>query len=351
MTDKHRFEYVDAWKGFAIFTVVMGHVIAVFFESYKDIDNNFPLVLYWWKLIYSFHMPLMFFISGYLFLSSRFATQSLGRIWFHKIQPLVLPYIFMGIVMFLLRDDSHSYWYLRTLFIYISIQILYEYIRKHAHLNWKSDIIWLCITYIIAVKSRYLLRYDIIDTLIDINRFSNFYIYFVLGVLFRRHTIFEIIKKIKNNESLFLLLSAGYIIFTIGFGYGVNKHLRVLFVLAIIISTYYVFHNKYKDKPGNSGVLYNFMKYMGKHSLEIYTLHFFVLFKIPEIGDFIIKSCEKGITLNDPRYILTGLTIELLLGIILSIVVILTCALIFESLKAFPLIYKLFLGRDIQIKS
>ena len=147
-----------------------------------------------------------------------------------------------------------------------------------------------------------------------------------------------------------MFLSAGYIIITIGFGYGVNKHLRVLFVLAIIISTYYVFHNKFKDKPGNVGVLYNFMKYMGKHSLEIYALHFFVLFKIPEIGDFIVKSCEKGIVLNDPRYILTGLTIELLLGIILSIVEILTCALIFESLKAFPLIYKLFLGRDAQIK-
>lgn len=289
MTDKHRFEYIDAWKGLAIFTVVMGHVIPVFFDSYKDINNSFPLALYWWKLIYSFHMPLMFFISGFLFLSSRFATQSLGRIWFHKIQPLVLPYIFMGIVMYLLRYDNHSYWYLRTLFIYISIQILYEYIRKHANLNWKSDILWLCISYIIAIKSRYLLRYEIIDTIIDINRFSSFYVYFVLGVLFRRHNIFEILKRIKNNESLFLLLSAGYIIFSIGFGYGVNKHLRVLFVLAIIISTYYVFHNKFKDKnTENSGMLYSFMKYMGKHSLEIYTLHFFVLFKIPEIGDFII---------------------------------------------------------------
>jgi hypothetical protein len=296
-------------------------------------------------------MPLMFFFSCFLFLSSRFATQSLGKIWFHKIQPLVLPYIFMGIVMFLLRDDSHSYWYLRTLFIYISIQILYECVRKYAHLNWKSDIIWLCITYIVAVKSRYLLKYEIIDTLLDISRFSRFYIYFVLGVLFRRHNIFQTVNNIKNIDSLFLLLSAGFIIFTIGFGYGINKHLRVLFILAIIISTYYVFHNKYKDTPLNSGVLFKFMKYMGKHSLEIYTLHFFVLFKIPEIGEFIIKYCEQGIVFNDPRYILTGLTIELLLGIILSIVEILTCALIFESLKAFPLIYKLFLGRDVQIKS
>ena len=57
---RERNRMLDSLKGFAIFLVVLGHVIQTVFapDSY---DSN---VIF--KIIYSFHMPLFIFISGYL---------------------------------------------------------------------------------------------------------------------------------------------------------------------------------------------------------------------------------------------------------------------------------------------
>lgn len=53
---KERIQYIDAMRGFAILLVVIGHLIQYNFEDafHNDIFN----------IIYSFHMPLFFFISG-----------------------------------------------------------------------------------------------------------------------------------------------------------------------------------------------------------------------------------------------------------------------------------------------
>ncbi|ROT03695.1 hypothetical protein ED388_12660 [Muribaculaceae bacterium Isolate-007 (NCI)] len=49
--------YIDCLKGFAIFLVVLGHVV----QNYNLMDS-------WiFRIIYSFHMPLFMFMSGYCF--------------------------------------------------------------------------------------------------------------------------------------------------------------------------------------------------------------------------------------------------------------------------------------------
>lgn len=57
-TVKQRLIYVDRLKGFAIFLVVLGHVI-----QYNSLDFTSNKLF---AAIYSFHMPLFFFISGYI---------------------------------------------------------------------------------------------------------------------------------------------------------------------------------------------------------------------------------------------------------------------------------------------
>lgn len=51
-----RISYIDQLKGIAILLVVLGHVI-----GYNNCENSFL-----WRFIYSFHMPLFMFISGYV---------------------------------------------------------------------------------------------------------------------------------------------------------------------------------------------------------------------------------------------------------------------------------------------
>lgn len=55
----NRLRYIDATRGFAIFLVVLGHVLNIGMNNYDE--NHFLH-----RLIYSFHMPLFFFLSGFV---------------------------------------------------------------------------------------------------------------------------------------------------------------------------------------------------------------------------------------------------------------------------------------------
>lgn len=54
--EKRHYDFLDAMKGMGILLVVLGHVSLI--EPLNTV-------------IYAFHMPLFFFISGFLFFSSR----------------------------------------------------------------------------------------------------------------------------------------------------------------------------------------------------------------------------------------------------------------------------------------
>lgn len=208
---------IDAVKGFAIFAVVIGHVIANFFESWSDTINETPIAMFWWQLVYSFHMPLMMFISGYLFLSSRVQKDNVIHVWWHKAQPLVLPFITMGVVVYLLRDQKDSYWYLRTLLEFITIQLIYEYIRSKWKLGLKSDIIFLLVSWFFVIK--YLGRFYAVpyfDAIVDIGHIQWVWLFFYAGVLFRRYQLFQRFQNVKHLDSLLLFVFAIYCCFTVG---------------------------------------------------------------------------------------------------------------------------------------
>lgn len=88
--DNKRIEWVDTAKGISIILVIIGH--ANFQEPIRAI-------------IYSFHMPLFFFLSG-LFINkeSNFSSFVVKRI-----KGLIIPYIFYNIVLILF------YWFLKIL--------------------------------------------------------------------------------------------------------------------------------------------------------------------------------------------------------------------------------------------
>ena len=62
-----RFVEIDVMKGIAIMLVVLGHVLAWFYDDFLVRIDSMPyneIVL--WKYIYSFHMPLFMFVSGFV---------------------------------------------------------------------------------------------------------------------------------------------------------------------------------------------------------------------------------------------------------------------------------------------
>ena len=83
MKNEKRNEYMDFLKGFAILTVVVGH-------SISDIPGANLL----FQLIYSFHMPLLFFISAWIEEQNREKYLSCGgKMLCRRASELLLPYV------------------------------------------------------------------------------------------------------------------------------------------------------------------------------------------------------------------------------------------------------------------
>ena len=65
--NKERVQWIDALKGFAIISVVLGHAILAYLYSGEIPENPKMLLAVVRNFLYAFHMPLFFMISGYVF--------------------------------------------------------------------------------------------------------------------------------------------------------------------------------------------------------------------------------------------------------------------------------------------
>lgn len=126
---KERLTWIDAAKGMGIFLVFLGHT---------TIPNN----IFWY--IFSFHMPLFFFLSGYLYRANKHAS------WVEflksKSKKLLVPYIIFFVILLV-------YWVLigrtigdtQNLSVKIS-QIFYEFTYATAYLKTPFAPLWFLIT-------------------------------------------------------------------------------------------------------------------------------------------------------------------------------------------------------------
>lgn len=123
MVIQYRNNSIDSLKGFLIFLVVLGHVLL------GSLDDN-PLRY----LIYSFHMPVFFFISGYLLNVEKLQSNSLkvllSKYWQRMLKSWLIAWCIYSIYVIvndfsylsILRQFYHPYyhlWFIPSLFLYI----------------------------------------------------------------------------------------------------------------------------------------------------------------------------------------------------------------------------------------
>ena len=90
---QHRIDWIDALKGFAILTVVIGHCITDSLSS-QTFPECAALLQMMGDAIYSFHMPLFFMISGYVF----YLTKSYRK-WKTKVLDFSIVYAIWSTLM------------------------------------------------------------------------------------------------------------------------------------------------------------------------------------------------------------------------------------------------------------
>jgi len=175
--EKKRLYGYDNVKFILIFLVVLGHLL--------EISSPFPGKDLLYKLIYSCHMPVFIFISGF------FAKHSSSKIVFHQIYPYVLfqiLYIAFHYLVLYPNADGSVPWQFTTpywLLWYLLAMIFYYMLTPLLHQQswWQCGIV-VVICSIVSILAGY---QNEIGFFLTLSRFFVFLPYFVLGYYLGRH--------------------------------------------------------------------------------------------------------------------------------------------------------------------
>ena len=341
---RQHLDYIDALKGFGMFLVVMGHVIAWSFGVYGHPTNiTRPSSLLWWNVVYGFHMPLLMFVSGYLFVSKSRPfgkTMLKGYLW-RKTYTLLIPFLFAGWVFYAITGQSMlKYWFLRSLFLFILLSLPVELMRKklkRESFRTTMDFIWYVGWSVVLyfVVPRLSLPWDVV---FDYGH-ATLYYSFAFGVLCKRYDVLQ--KLIDSNWvfSLCLIIFAidtyvnnltdvsGWHLYGLGYLYPISG----------IVCSYYLFKHTF-DCSG--GAIMNGLKYLGKHSLEVYILHFYFILSFPAVGELVNQYM-----LGDSFSKAAGSTVEIVSSVILATVVCTLSLTIARVVRTSNFLSQYFLGR------
>jgi len=98
-----RIQWIDFCRSLAIFSVVVGHItMGLRNSSIIHTDYAFSLIQ---AYVYSFHIPLFFFISGFLY-KKHLTWNSFGKNILKKLIVLGIPYVVFSVIMFALTNLS-----------------------------------------------------------------------------------------------------------------------------------------------------------------------------------------------------------------------------------------------------
>lgn len=195
-----------------IVLVVLGH------SGYagSNIAMDCPYLCKW---IYSFHMPLFFFISGFLFslTNESFVKMDKGNLLMKKVKRLLVPYFTIGLVLWCVKytfsslasverhfslaaflkmfvapnteESTMGYlWYLITLFMVFAIMAVLSVLRVDM-----KKCTW---CFAVGIVSWVLLRYTKNVEWLNVGQVCWYMPFFIIGILYKRYE--AVIQRIVN---------------------------------------------------------------------------------------------------------------------------------------------------------
>ena len=215
------FDWVLIAKGIGIILVVIGHF------SPKLAPNYWVEII---KIIYSFHMPLFFLLSGFLFNNEKYSYLMLIKL---KIKRLLYPFISIATIFFIIKYSSglifnlenpvkignvfsllsnplKSYmpllWFIYALFM---IFLIYPILRRIIHNNYIILIIIIMLNIICSNNN-----YPIIgNALLHIP-------YFIVGVIFREDC--KLRNRILFGKMIYIIISGAMFFFIYFIFHGIE---------------------------------------------------------------------------------------------------------------------------------
>ena len=284
--------------------VVLGHVI-----GYNNCEDSFL-----WRFIYSFHMPLFMFISGYVaqmtFRIERFGWNETISFLIKKLRTLLLPMVTWGVVIpfFFLRtmiDQSFidcvlnfvktwggGLWFFATLFILSILFFVYRWVDKQ--INAKSifvDLVILLFLFILVILLYMLLYKDAIYSEGIRSVFNYFMFYFFRSIVCKQTNLRSLIL---NNKKFFTFSFVMFFLLIPSFVYDMssmfNQLMKIVLSLFAIFSLFFIVHHISWNRQVD-----NMFQYFGRESLSIYVTHNGPFAFLLVITDYITLSSVDNI--------------------------------------------------------
>lgn len=304
----NRIEYIDNIKGFAILLVVIGHLLDKSLLLENNIFNS---------MIYSTHMPLFMYVSGLFAFNKETSPTIKSFLHFLKRKAirLLLPYISIGLLYGYLKDyksteiytNMSGYWFFPTLFMCMFIgyilHIAYKKLNKSNYIA--LDIVFFAITWLFFILCYYLKLCNNIPYFLH---FLKMFPFFAFGYLSNRYTYISKIILSNTAYCISLIIFIILILNPINIGFNING----FFAIIITIKIFQNFNNK----------IPHIINKFGKNSLEIYSLHWFLLPNLIFYNKFFTGEYNNYIFHNNEFILIGSITVILAIIICYSSIII-----------------------------
>lgn len=348
MEQTKRIEYIDALRGFTMILVVYQHLETFAYHT----SQSFIC-----QILTTFRMPLFFFISGYIAYKAdqRWNLNSFANNIFKKTKIQLIPTLFFGLIFtYLVKNVSWvefisepmklGYWFTPVLLDFFIIYYTTSFIfQKLFPLDVKTEkkeralAFTLCAIAVILYFAKLIFRYNpSLQTIYDILSLHSVFTYFpffVFGIIAKIYYS-QFNKLFENN----LYSTTTIIAFTIIFlfrSYYINTNIISPSISSIIdpplmilngllgLTIVYHFFQKYQKSFTKNTILGKTLQYIGKHTLDIYLLHYFLIPDLSNIGQHLGSSST---------------IIGLFIGLIIAIMIIAVCLVISNTIRLSPIL-------------
>ncbi len=268
-----RLQYFDQMKGIAILLVVIGHVVQFGYGfNPSDVVNMLGV----------FHMPVFFYISGYLAYKSTTEVPVCKRL-LQKSCQLLIPLAVVGTSYCILKDHNTltwattgfgGYWFLYSLAFLTIFFILFEQLAQKTTRWYVYVGLWI-LPYLIFIFLK-IKHIEIgLGNFVPIENMVTYYRYYLIGWLCHKYSPMD--KFLLENNILYALAFIAYIL-----QWYFCTHHNILLIFLGGMGAIIVLQNWLNSHNAESRLL-RILSYLGQNSLCIYVFHYFFIPDVSEV--------------------------------------------------------------------
>lgn len=236
-------------------------------------------------MLYSFNMPIFFFVSGLLAYKNSLTHKEIGRRTWQKFVFLVIPAFVFSLFFDLFAQENPldvfinkgfgKYWFTFTLFECFVVYYMTHIIFRKETIR---HIVLLVMAFVGVGMLSVFQKFG--PAILDMNHLTKYFQFFLFGVLAMKYK--EQYEKLMMNENMktVTLLAFFSLLFLMNYTFWsklvfhVMRDVVLRYLGTFVVVSFFMCHASWFDKESKGMVM---VREIGKKSLAVYMLHYFFI--------------------------------------------------------------------------